>query len=309
MNSTLKYLCIIAFCVVSMPAQSPSGSLRGVISDPSASSVPGASVTATNSKGVVQTVKSDSQGRYEFAIPADTYTLRVTAPGFEDFDQSNIGVRGGQATALNVSLTLKTQAEQVNVASTVAAALSTDPSSNADALVLAKSDLDALPDDRDDLATDLQALAGPAAGPGGGQMFIDGFTGGRLPAKQSIREIRVNQNPFAAQFDRPGQGRIEIFTKPGTDSFHGDILYQFSDAALNSRNSFVASKPPYRRKQWEGEVSGALNKKTSFFLDFERRDINENAVVNAQILDSALNIVPFTQAVVTPLTGIESNLK
>src|SRR6185312_2171055 len=283
MNSTLKYLCVIAFCVASISAQPPNGSLRGVISDPSTSVVPGVSVTATDSRGAAQTVRSDAQGRYEFAIPAGTYTLHVTAPGFAEFDQLNVGVRGGQPTALNISLTLKTQSEQVNVASTVAAAVSTDPSNNADALVLAKTDLDALPDDRDDLATDLQALAGPAAGPGGGQMFIDGFTGGRLPPKQSIREIRVNQDPFAAQFDRPGQGRIEIFTKPGTDSFHGDILYQFSDAALNSRNSFVASKPPYRRKQWEGEVSGALNKKTSFFLDFERRDINENAVVNAQI--------------------------
>lgn len=309
MNSTWKYFCIFAFCVASMAGQSPDGLLRGVISDPSSSIVPGATVTATNSKGAVQTIKSDPQGRYQFEIPADTYTMHVTAPGFADFDQSNIAVRGGQPTALNISLTLETQAEQVNVASTVAAAVSTDPSNNADALVLAKSDLDALPDDSDDLATDLQALAGPAAGPGGGQIFIDGFTGGRLPAKQSIREVRVNQNPYAAQFDRPGHGRVEIFTKPGTDSFHGDILYQSSDAVLNSRNPFVTSKPPYRRKQWEGEVSGALNKKTSYFLDFERRDINENAVVNAQILDSALNIVPFTQAVVTPLTGIESNLK
>ncbi|MDE3196984.1 MAG: TonB-dependent receptor, partial [Acidobacteriota bacterium] len=169
--------------------------------------------------------------------------------------------------------------------------------------------MDSLPDDPDDLTADLQALAGPAAGPNGGQFFIDGFTGGRLPPKTSIREIRINQNPFAAQFDKPGQGRVEIFTKPGADDFHGDILYQHSDSLWNSRYPFVATKPPYRRRQWEGEVSGPLNRKTSFFLDFERRDIDENAIVNAFVLDSNFNTAPFAQALVTPLTGIESNLK
>ena len=71
---------------------------------------------------------------------------------------------------------------------------------------------------------DSQALAGPAAGPNGGQIYIDGFTGGQIPPKSSIREIRVNQNPFSAEFDRIGYGRIEILTKPGSDKFSGHIL-------------------------------------------------------------------------------------
>ena len=74
--------------------------------------------------------------------------------------------------------------------------------------------------------TDLQALAGPSAGPNGGQIYIDGFTGGQLPPKSSIREIRINQNPFSAEYDKLGYGRIEIFTKPGTDKYHGQILGQ-----------------------------------------------------------------------------------
>ena len=177
------------------------------------------------------------------------------------------------------------------------ARIDTDPAGNAGALILQKADLEALSDDRDDFAADLQALAGPAAGPNSGQIFIDGFTGGRLPPKQSIREIRINQNPFAAQFDRPGQGRVEIFTKAGTNEFHGNLLFQFSDAAFNSRNTFVAVKPPYQRRQFEGELSGPLGKKTSFFTDFEQRCIDENAIVNAFMLDPALNVVPFAAGV------------
>ena len=68
--------------------------------------------------------------------------------------------------------------------------------------MLRGEDLDAFFDDPDDLANELQMLAGPPPGPEGPRIFIDGFTGGRMPPKQSIREIRVNQNPFSSEFDR-----------------------------------------------------------------------------------------------------------
>jgi hypothetical protein len=45
-------------------------------------------------------------------------------------------------------------------------------------------------------------LAGPAAGPNGGTIYIDGFSGGELPPKNTIREIRINQNPFSPEYDR-----------------------------------------------------------------------------------------------------------
>ena len=99
--------------------------------------------------------------------------------------------------------------------------VSVEPDNNATALVIKGDDLEALPDDPDDLADALQALAGPGAGPNGGQIYIDGFSGGHLPPKESIREIRINQNPFSAEFDRLGFGRIEILTKPGTDKLRG----------------------------------------------------------------------------------------
>jgi len=77
-----------------------------------------------------------------------------------------------------------------------------EPGFQSNAVVLKGKDLDALSDDPDELENQLQALAGPAAGPNGGQIYIDGFTGGQIPPKSSIREIRVNQNPFSAEFDR-----------------------------------------------------------------------------------------------------------
>jgi hypothetical protein len=303
-----RAVAVLVLFPAAVHAQSGTTSLRGVVSDPSGALVPGASVAVTG-PGARQSARTDSQGAYRVdGLPPGVYSIRISGAGFADWQQNEIQLAAGKSATVNVSLTLLQRSEKVTVAAD-AAILATDAASNADALVLTKSDLDALPDDPDDLAADLQALAGPAAGPNGGQIYIDGFSGGRIPPKQSIREIRINQNPFAPQYDHPGQGRIEILTKPGTEDFHGNVLFQFSDAALNSRNPFVTSKPPYRRRQWESEVTGPIGKKTSFSADFERRDIDENAIVKAYVLDSGLNAVPFNQAVVTPLTGIEANLK
>ena len=163
--------------------------------------------------------------------------------------------------------------------------MSVDPNQNAGALVLSGKDLDTLSDDPDQLADDLQALAGPSAGPNGGQIYIDGFTGGRLPPKSSIREVRLNQNPFSAEYDKLGFGRIEIFTKPGTDKYRGQFMSMFSDDAFNARNPFVAEKPPFQSRIFSGSLSGPITKKASFSLDVEHRGIDENAVVNATVLD------------------------
>src|SRR5579864_2455662 len=125
---------------------------------------------------------------------------------------------------------------------------------------------------------DLQSLAGPSAGPSGGSLFIDGFSGGELPAKSAIREVRINQNPFAAEFDKLGYGRIEIFTKPGADKFHGQVDYNFADSFWNSRNPYGATKAPFLLQELEGNAGGPINKRSSFTLDFQR-----NAVDNGYI--------------------------
>jgi hypothetical protein len=147
--------------------------------------------------------------------------------------------------------------------------------------------LDALPDDPDDLEADLEALAGPAAGPGGNQIFIDGFTGGRMPPKASIREIRINSNPFSAEYDKLGYGRIEILTKPGSDKFHGQAQFTISDDVWNSRNPFLSVNAPFRTEMFGGNVSGPFGKKASFFIDFDRRNIDDNGIINAVVPNPA----------------------
>jgi len=115
---------------------------------------------------------------------------------------------------------------------------------------------------------DLQALAGPSAGPDGGQLYIDGFTAGELPPKSSIREIRINQNPFSAEYDKLGYGRIEVFTKPGTDKYHGQLNVVGNDSSFNSRNPFLGSaeQTPYDSVIYQGNFGGPITKKIVLLL-------------------------------------------
>src|SRR6202022_4461039 len=174
------------------------------------------------------------------------------------------------------------QQQEIKVTESSPAQLDVNPANNANTIVLTGKDLDALSDDPDDLQAELQALAGPSAGPNGGQIYIDGFTGGQLPPKASIREIRINQNPFSAEYDKLGYGRIEILTKPGTDQFHGQLYLSGTSSAFNSKSPFVQTQPGYETTQFSGNVGGPLSKKASFFFNLERRDINDSSVIDAK---------------------------
>ena len=160
-----------------------------------------------------------------------------------------------------------------------------DPASNSSALVLRGEDLDALSDNPDDLQSDLQALAGPAAGPNGGSIFIDGFSGGEIPPKESIREIRINQDPFSAEYDKLGYGRIEIFTKPGSSKYHGTADYNFANDFWNSRNPYSSIKAPLLLNEFEGGGGGPLGKHASFTVDAQRNLVDNGAIINAVTLD------------------------
>jgi Carboxypeptidase regulatory-like domain/TonB dependent receptor len=302
MKKTLQTFAFLAMPVLfsaSVAKAQLAGTIRGSVTDPSAAVVPGATVQL-NGNGVTRSAKSDGQGKFTLTVPAGKYAVRADAKGFVTFLQPAIEVVGGQASPLDIALQIAAEAQQVSVSDQAAGQVSVDPSSNVGALVLKNEDLESLPDDPDDLQADLQALAGPAAGPNGAQFFVDGFSGGQLPPKSSIREIRINSNPFSSEFDRPGFGRIEILTKPGTDTFHGGVFANFGDKIFDTRNPFLATEPGYTTKMLGANLGGPLSKKASFFLDFNRRQIDDNSLIKAQVLDSSFNEVPYTSAYSTP---------
>src|SRR6267143_3621617 len=296
-----RLLLILVFSAGVALGQQGTGSLKGQVSDEFGGVIVGATVVAVNAAGVEKTVKTNGEGNFVLnGLAPGKYTIKVTATGFAGYENPDVEAVAGKNQPLNITLKVTIEQQKVTVAAD-SGGVNTDPENNIGAIVLKGADLESLPDDPDDLAAALQALAGPSAGPNGGQIFIDGFTGGRMPPLASIREIRINSNPYSAEYDRPGFGRIEILTKPGTDQFRGQASFSFNNQELNSRNPFAPTRPPYLSRQYGGNLSGPITKKkASFFFDFEKRDINDDGIINATILDPALNIVSFSDTVPLP---------
>ena len=270
-------------------AQTGTGTLRGQVKDPSGASIAGAAVVVTGPTGQVSRVTTNRQGFYEVKnLAPGKYKIEAAAKGFGLSEKDDVQVSANQIQEADIALAIETQQQQVTVNST-APTLSINPANNAGAIVLQGKDLEALSDDPDELQSDLQALAGPSAGPNGGQMYIDGFTAGQLPPKSAIREIRINQNPFSTEYDKLGYGRIEIFTKPGTDKYHGQIELNGNDSSFNSMNPFAVSEPGYDSTLWNGSVGGPLGKKASFFFSAQRRNINDVDVLDACVLTNDTN--------------------
>jgi Carboxypeptidase regulatory-like domain/TonB dependent receptor len=298
----VAFFSLLLFANLSL-AQAPAGVVRGQVTDPSGAVVSNATVVMTPPTGTPLTVQTNSQGVYEFkSLPAGKYTLNVIAQGFTVYENDNVTI-ADQPLRLNVQLAIAVQEQKIQVSDTTPT-VDVNPANNAGAIVLSGKELEALPDDPDELQSDLEALAGPSAGPNGGQMYIDGFTAGNLPPKASIREIRINQNPFSSEYDKLGYGRIEIFTKPGTDKYHGQFYVDGNDSSFNAPNPFAGPEPGYDSTQYSGNIGGPLGKKASFFFNLERRNINDLAAVNAITLDptDVTRTIPFTDAVPNPRT-------
>lgn len=242
---------------------------------------------------------SDKEGRFRLSMPEGTYVLTAEKTGFVSFAAANIEMKAGAPMTQDIRLEVA-RSEDVTVEEN-ATALSLGASENAGAIVLKEQDIEALPDDPDELASYLQALAGNSGGPNGGQIYIDGFTGGRIPSKASIREIRMNSNPFSSEFDRMGFGRIEIITRPGTDRYRGGASLRYNSDNLNTRNPYAPNKPPYSREDYSFELAGPIAKgRASFSFDTDYRSVDDNQTINATVLDPNLVPTPFALTITRP---------
>jgi hypothetical protein len=263
-NRQHRFACfIILASLFSSALFAQTATLRGQVTDESGAVVPGAKVMLTGPAGISRTTSSAANdGAYAFTVlPPGGYTIQASAPSLILRQPTKLSLKAGVQTTLTLLLSIATENQQVTVADNGLPTVSTEAANNASAIVLRGTDLDALSHNPDDLMADLQALAGPAAGPNGGSLFIDGFSGGELPPKNAIREIRINQNPFSPEYDKLGFGRIEIFTKPGTDKFRGSVGYNFANDATNSRNAYAAQKAPFHLNELSGTLTGPINKR------------------------------------------------
>lgn len=298
-RSLLPFFTLAVISVGTCFAQT--ASLHGTVTDPTGAVVPNATITVTDASGVSHTAVSDKNGSYSFAgLLPGSYTLQGSAPDLALAEPTPVTL-SGRAQTINLTLQVQAAKQNVNVEEQTGPTVSAENSSNASSIVLQGKDLEALGDSQEDLATDLQALAGPSAGPSGGALYVDGFSGGDLPSKESIREVKINQNPFSPEYDKLGYGRIEITTKAGADRYHGLTYFNLGDSVWNSRDPYTQEKAPFLLREYGGDFGGPLNRKLSFFLNVDGAAINNGANIDTVTLDpQTFAVTPFTDVFTVP---------
>lgn len=265
--------------------------LRGQVVDEFGAVIPNAEIRLTGKDGRERKTRSNYNGEFSLSgLPAGTYTVASTYEGFAPYLNTTL-----QLPLQEPLLTITMTVAAVNVVQEVAAntsTVSTEPDQNMSATVLGEEFIQNLPDNEDDLRDFLNALGGSAAGSmGGAQILVDGFSGGRLPPKESIQQIRVNQNPFAAEFSNPGFSRVEIITKPGNDRWRGSGRFGYRNANTDARNAFALVRPEATQQQYGFNFGGPLvAKKISFQLNADYNQTDGSNPTVATTLTGPLSI-------------------
>ncbi len=285
MRTMLAALSLVALTIgPASAAQRPaSGTLRIVVHDPSGAVIPGALVNVKGADDKTEAIAlSDvaTDGAGVAVAPdlvAGRYAIAVSFPGFETRVLPDVRVRAGD-NRRDVTLAIQKIDQSVSVGRDPATSAS-DPNNDRFNTVLSKQQIDALPDDPDEMEAMLKEMAGP-----GSTIRVDGFRGGRLPPKSQIRSIRFSRDLFAAENHGGGMVFVDITTQPGLGPLTGSLDFTFRDEALNARNAFVNEKGPEQTQQYTFNLSGTLLKgRTSFSLSLGGASLYDSANIFAAL--------------------------
>ncbi|BDC52115.1 hypothetical protein F183_A44300 [Bryobacterales bacterium F-183] len=265
-------------------------SVQGIVEDASGAPVASAKISLANPKQPTP-AKSTSgpDGRFAFqGLEPGEYTLLVKA---KDFADSENAIRVNEAPVhIRVKLKVETKADSVQVTadSSKVAESVVSADRNADRLNFDEAMLDALPAQAGDSLALVAAFLSPAAqGAEGANITVDGVESSvsAIPAS-AIRRVRVNRNPYALQFRRPGKARLEAYSEEGSmRRLRGAFGIAIRNSLFDARNAFAPVKPDLNRSLFDFNLSGPISKgKSSFYVNGENYRNNENAVVNARTL-------------------------
>src|SRR5579862_4638225 len=284
-----------------VPAQGQSAAnlvITGAVQDQTGGAVLGAQVDLVKDGVQQRTVTTDASGvfRFENVLPGN-YELRTHAEGFKtDISKVNAGARS--PGRLRIVLTIENLNQEITVSGD-APEVSTDPAENRDVAAVDRQALDDLPIfDQDVVATMSRFLDSSALGTNGVAVIVDGMQAASVLSASAIQSVTINNNPYSAEYNRPGRARIEITTKPGSSEYHGTMNVVFRDARFNARDPFATVKPQEQRPIFEGRLVGPVGdgKTTSFMFTGNRQeDDNESFVFAAGPAGSIRGNLPAPQ--------------
>jgi len=259
--------------------------VAGVVVDVTGAVLPSASVRLTDAAGAaVQTTTTSGAGEFTFsAVRPGRYAVRAALEGFEP-RVATIDVGRRAPKRLRIVLALAGVHQEVTVTGG-APQVSTSPTANADTVAVTQGALESLPIfDDDAVATISQFLDSGSLGTSGPTILVNGMeVNGLNVSTSAIQQIKINQDPYSAAYSRPGRGRIDIITKPGSAEYHGSATGIFRDARLNARNAFAEVRPPEQRRIADGFLGGPVGDgaATSFMLSVKDDSEDRRAIVFA----------------------------
>ncbi|MBI4486209.1 MAG: carboxypeptidase regulatory-like domain-containing protein, partial [Acidobacteria bacterium] len=203
-------------------------------------------VTITDPAGVERQVLVNETGEVTFSMAPGEYRIKVEAEGFRGTDVPFTVKRGTNNVVATLPVALS---EEIVVNEPTSETLREKGFTQA----LTQEELDALSDDPDEMAEQLQQMAGPGA-----QIVVDGFRGGHIPPKDQIQQIRFHSNSFAAENHDAGRVSVEIITKPGMGNWRGGFNFGFRDESLNARNAFAPVRSPEQQKRFMFNTQGPI---------------------------------------------------
>ena len=316
-------VCVLAFVPDALFAQD-TAAITGTVTDSSGAAVTGAQVTiASPEHGLDRTVPSNASGDYLFAaLPIGSYDLTVAAPGFKTYKAKGVILQVSQKARVDVALQVGGAKEEVIVVGSSVAQVETQ-SSELSGVVNGKeiTQLELNGRNFTQLATLVPGVSNQS-GQDEGTVGILGnvafsMNGGRTeynnweldgadnmdngsntslnvyPSIDAIAEFRVLTSNYGAQYGRNGSGTVEVETKSGTSSFHGDAYEFVRNDVFNARNYFQSTVPPYKKNDFGYTIGGPVyipnlyntgKQKTFFFWSQEwRRERVPQQVFNAPV--------------------------
>lgn len=310
----------------SASAPPPAPAITGVVADPTGAIVPNAEIDLVESNGsVAGSFHSGGDGSFTVQAPhAGSFTLVISEPGFETI-KTPVTIAPA-VTATSVSGPNRTFAAPLKIVLPIAAVSTnvrvsadtdedlTASDTNQDSSVMTSSDLKALPIFDNDYEGAMSAfLDDSSTATGGSGLIVDGVEANRATISASaVQEVRINQDPYSAQYYWPGRGQMEIISKSAADHYHGQANFYFRDSAMNAQNALAPSKPFEQRRIYEGHLTGPIffAPKSSFLITANRAEEDQDSVVDAIVLPTPSNPAGIYQAnVPTPMRDTEFSIR
>jgi Carboxypeptidase regulatory-like domain len=284
------------------------GSISGVVTDPSGAVVAGVTVVATSVSTSVQSkAVTDSKGFYRFAtLNVDTYDVTANQQGFRDYAQTGVKIDANSAVRIDITMELGTVTNTVSVKSD---ALRVETQSTQNGVVIPDTKITSVPlngrsyidllklqpgvspySHSTDSATSGVGATQVSGDLDNGQQSVNGGRTGSnafivnganaeegvhngaamIPNLDSIAQFRIITNNFDAEYGNYSGGQINVVTKSGTNQYHGTVFDFLRNTDLDARNYYAPTRGVFIQNQFGGAAGGPIRKNKMFwFADYQ----------------------------------------